>query len=1133
MKLKPYLVLVFLCALSGACTAFGATFGTPVSVLGAASDLVLDEPRHLLYIVNTTGNRIDVYDTVQRRFGSSIPTDTQPVAGAISRNGKFLYITCFSASTLDVIDLDAVVVVKRVSLPAAPEGIAVGADERALITMVGVAGTPNTPATNTMVLYNPDNAATASLSSVAESLPAPGTLAATANYNASRSHLVATPDGRLIIGLNNPTTTTRSVFVFETVSGSVLRSRTLTNVSSEIAVSPDGKRFMAGLSLFDTDTLAILAQQNAANSAYAFAANVNFNTQQNQGGSLFSPDGSVLYTAFNIAPQQTPAARANVGQMMLNDPENLLIRLGIQMPENLSGKMVSTADGSTLYALSQSGFTILPVSTIYNNPIAVPDASIVLLAKDQCGLVAQKNTARVMVRNKGKGRFNVTAQVQATGPAANNGLGGGGGAGGGFIGGGIIITFPGGGFPGVLPGGFGPGGNAGPGGFGGGGQGNQGGPTTAQQAAITGSAPQLTIQPQSDGASLNFTINPSATASLGSTLPSDFTVQSNEAINIPPLVRVIQNSRNSEADGDIMPVNVGASTAEGLVDIVADTIRKRVYLANSGMNQVEVFDMVTKAFLSPIKVGQLPRSLALTPDGSSLYVANTGGESISIIDLDKAQVSGKVKFPALPYNASSALITPSTIVSTLQGLQMVMSNGSLWKTVNNEALPRPSNGAVGTAATLVAAPRSMIATPGGEFALLLGGDGRAYLYDANVDDYVISQTVVSAPIQGFFGPLAAGPRGQYFVVNDTILNQSLTPVSTSGISIPGITTGRPISTVTPLNSTTYLRFVQPTRASTSAVVTSPPSIEVVDIATGFPRGGAPALEGPLTTQVGTQRVNVSARSMATDATGSTAYMLTAGGLSVVPLNTAAVSPQSRPAISTNGIVNLGSYTTDIAQGSIVSMFGRNLGAAAQASTDPLPTVLGGSCVTLDNTPLPLFMTSGGQVNLQIPASTTAGRHSLVVRAVDQKVATQATSITVVKYAPAILVDTATLNALVFHQDGTQVDQSNPAHRDEPIVMYAIGLGLTKGAAITTGRPTPSSPLSVSDKAEVFFGNPKIKEAGIIVDWSGLVPGSIGLYQLNLRVPGAHLSGDALPALIRIGGVDSAKTGPAVPHIAVN
>src|SRR6185295_4040331 len=110
----------------------------------------------------------------------------------------------------------------------------------------------------------------------------------------------------------------------------------------------------------------------------------------------------------------------------------------------------------TLYALSQSGFMILPVSTIYSSPIAVPDSSVVVVAKDQGGVVAQKNTARVMVRNKGQGRFTATAQVIATGPAANNALGGAGGAGGGAICGGIIIPFPGGGFPIVLPGGVGP-----------------------------------------------------------------------------------------------------------------------------------------------------------------------------------------------------------------------------------------------------------------------------------------------------------------------------------------------------------------------------------------------------------------------------------------------------------------------------------------------------------------------------------------------------------------------------------------------------------------------------------------------------------------------------------------------------
>ena len=113
---------------------------------------------------------------------------------------------------------------------------------------------------------------------------------------------------RFIIGLNNPTTTTRQVFVYEVASGSVLRSRSVTSISSVLAVSADGSRFMAGLTLFDTATLTVIAQQNAANSTYLFPVNVNFNTQTNQGGSteqsqliaeltaplLFSPTANII-----------------------------------------------------------------------------------------------------------------------------------------------------------------------------------------------------------------------------------------------------------------------------------------------------------------------------------------------------------------------------------------------------------------------------------------------------------------------------------------------------------------------------------------------------------------------------------------------------------------------------------------------------------------------------------------------------------------------------------------------------------------------------------------------------------------------------------------------------------------------
>src|SRR6185295_4176918 len=146
---------------------------------------------------------------------------------------------------------------------------------------------------NSLLIYDP-NATTGSITSVAVAPPAPAApqLAPPSGrvYMSSRSQLRTSSDGRFIIGLNNPTASTRQVFVYETASGSVLRSRSVTSISSVLSVSADGSRFMAGLTLFDTATLSVIAQQNAANSTYLFPANVNFNTQANQGGSVFAID---------------------------------------------------------------------------------------------------------------------------------------------------------------------------------------------------------------------------------------------------------------------------------------------------------------------------------------------------------------------------------------------------------------------------------------------------------------------------------------------------------------------------------------------------------------------------------------------------------------------------------------------------------------------------------------------------------------------------------------------------------------------------------------------------------------------------------------------------------------------------
>jgi uncharacterized protein (TIGR03437 family) len=433
----------------------------------------------------------------------------------------------------------------------------------------------------------------------------------------------------------------------------------------------------------------------------------------------------------------------------------------------------------------------------------------------------------------------------------------------------------------------------------------------------------------------------------------------------------------------------------------------------------------------------------------------------------------------------------------------------------------------------------MAASPDGLFLLLLAGNGSAYLYNAAIDDFITGRTVTSTPITGYFGPIAAGVGGQYYLTNDQLLNPALTsvgssggtgPVGGGGLPAPGgpASAGRPVAAVTAISAQSFARFSMPVRATAATAPSDAGLLEIVDVATQRTTASAPGLEGPLATAVGTARVNINGRTIAVDAAGANAFVLTTSGLSVIPL---ASSPQNAPALTANGVVNTANYTASIAPGGLISIFGRNLGSTISAPAIPLPTVLGGACVTLNNAPLPLLAASPTQINAQVPPALAGGRYPLVVRSVTGQAASGSVTVTVSKYAPAIFVDAQ--GPAIFHKDGARVDRAHPANRDEPLTIYATGLGTTTGGRVTAGNASPSNPLAVTAPVTLFFGDPTIKQAAVIVDWSGLLPGSIGVYQINARVPGFHLKGDALPVTLRIGGVSSPTTGPTAAFIYVN
>src|SRR3954447_15525186 len=106
-----------------------ATFGTVVPHPQPLADLALDEARRRLYVVNTAANAVEVYSTTTNppRLTNTVKTDSIPLSIAMSRSGRFLYVACYGASSLEIIDVStASFSTRSVTLPASPEAVAVG-----------------------------------------------------------------------------------------------------------------------------------------------------------------------------------------------------------------------------------------------------------------------------------------------------------------------------------------------------------------------------------------------------------------------------------------------------------------------------------------------------------------------------------------------------------------------------------------------------------------------------------------------------------------------------------------------------------------------------------------------------------------------------------------------------------------------------------------------------------------------------------------------------------------------------------------------------------------------------------------------------------------------------------------------
>jgi uncharacterized protein (TIGR03437 family) len=232
-----------------------------------------------------------------------------------------------------------------------------------------------------------------------------------------------------------------------------------------------------------------------------------------------------------------------------------------------------------------------------------------------------------------------------------------------------------------------------------------------------------------------------------------------------------------------------------------------------------------------------------------------------------------------------------------------------------------------------------------------------------------------------------------------------------------------------------------------------------------------------------------------------------------------------PAISTGGIVSGATSTSGpMAPNSWVTVYGSNLSVTTRSWSDNdflnggLPFSIDGVSVILTGAPRLAYVgyVSPSQVNFLLPSNLSPGTVQVQVRN-PAGISTQV-PITVQANAPQLFTADGKY-VLATHMNGSLVGKggtSPPAAPGETIILYGTGLGPTSPALIPGQLPTQAASLTGTQQVTIGGADAKVVSAGV-------VPGTAGLYQLDVQVPASLVDGDQPVFCSNGGGVNSATT----------
>jgi trimeric autotransporter adhesin len=231
-----------------------------------------------------------------------------------------------------------------------------------------------------------------------------------------------------------------------------------------------------------------------------------------------------------------------------------------------------------------------------------------------------------------------------------------------------------------------------------------------------------------------------------------------------------------------------------------------------------------------------------------------------------------------------------------------------------------------------------------------------------------------------------------------------------------------------------------------------------------------------------------------------------------------------PAISgAQSVSACGAFPQSAAPGSWIEIYGSNLAPDSRpwGTSDfngPIaPTSLDKTSVSIGGQAAVISYISPGQVNAQAPLNVQPGSQPLIVT--NATGASGAYFMTINATEPGLcqsMVNGVSYVTAVVNNTTNYILPSNPAQPGQVLQFFGNGFGPV--------TPAPAQGQAVQ-QLNSLANNLQIQIGGLTatLDYSGLAPGAIGLYQFNVVVPSGVTPGNQVPVTFTLNGVPGTQT----------